>query len=143
MFQELEDHLRHCNNVRCPHVKYRYVSSQAINSHFSFLFDNKVRHRNSSVLHWSFLFSCMFEKVLHLFCLIIVVCLILQNNNPPSVILSLCHTNIRASVSQNWHVGLCVKQRLVSEGLHRPGKVLEFDLGPGKHLEFQNSAICP
>ena len=26
---------------------------------------------------------------------------------------------------------------------HRPGKVLEFYLGPGKLLEFQNSAICP
>ena len=29
------------------------------------------------------------------------------------------------------------------QGSHRPGKVLEFDLGPGKLLEFQNSAICP
>ena len=26
---------------------------------------------------------------------------------------------------------------------HRPGKVLEIDLGPGKLLEFENSAICP
>ena len=32
---------------------------------------------------------------------------------------------------------------LLPQGLHRPGKVLEFDLGPGKLLEFQNSAICP
>ena len=32
---------------------------------------------------------------------------------------------------------------LVLQGTHRPGKVLEFDLGPGKLLEFQNSAICP
>ena len=29
------------------------------------------------------------------------------------------------------------------QGSHRPGKVFEFDLGPGKLLEFQNSAICP
>ena len=29
------------------------------------------------------------------------------------------------------------------QGSHRHGKVLEFDLGPGKLLEFQNSAICP
>ena len=29
------------------------------------------------------------------------------------------------------------------QGSHRPGKVLEFDFGPGKLLEFQNSAICP
>ena len=29
------------------------------------------------------------------------------------------------------------------QGSHRPGKVLEFDLGPGKLLELQNSAICP
>ena len=29
------------------------------------------------------------------------------------------------------------------QGSHRPGKVLEFDLGPGKLLEFQKSAICP
>ena len=34
----------------------------------------------------------------------------------------------------------CIK---VGQGSHRPGKVLEFDLGPGKLLEFQNSAICP
>ena len=26
---------------------------------------------------------------------------------------------------------------------HRPGKVLEFDLGPGKLLEFEKSAFCP
>ena len=31
----------------------------------------------------------------------------------------------------------------ILQGLHRPGKDLEFDLGPGKLLEFQNSAICP
>ena len=31
----------------------------------------------------------------------------------------------------------------MGQGSHRPGKVLEFDLGPGKLLEFQNSAICP
>ena len=31
----------------------------------------------------------------------------------------------------------------LAQGSHRPGKVLEFDLGPGKLLEFQNSAICP
>ena len=29
------------------------------------------------------------------------------------------------------------------QGSHRPGKVFEFDLGPGKLLEFQNGAICP
>ena len=29
------------------------------------------------------------------------------------------------------------------QGSHRPGKFLEFDLGPGKPLEFQNSATCP
>ena len=29
------------------------------------------------------------------------------------------------------------------QGLHRPGKVLEFDLGPGKLLKFENWAICP
>ena len=29
------------------------------------------------------------------------------------------------------------------QGSHRPGKVLEFDLGPEKLLEFQNTAICP
>ena len=29
------------------------------------------------------------------------------------------------------------------QGSHIPGKILEFDLGPGKLLEFQNSAICP
>ena len=29
-----------------------------------------------------------------------------------------------------------------AQGSHRPGKVLEFDLSPGKLLEFQNSAIC-
>ena len=28
------------------------------------------------------------------------------------------------------------------QGSHRPGKVLEFDLGPGK-LEFEKSAFCP
>ena len=32
---------------------------------------------------------------------------------------------------------------LCDQGSHRPGKVLEFDLGPGKLLEFQNSGICP
>ena len=32
---------------------------------------------------------------------------------------------------------------IVSQGSHRPGKVLEIDLGPGKLLEFENSAICP
>ena len=32
---------------------------------------------------------------------------------------------------------------VVHQGSHRPGKVLEFYLGPGKLLEFQNSAICP
>ena len=31
----------------------------------------------------------------------------------------------------------------LKQGSHRPGKVLEFDLGPGKLLEFQISAICP
>ena len=30
----------------------------------------------------------------------------------------------------------------VIQGSHRPGKVVEFDLGPGKLLEFQNSAFC-
>ena len=30
----------------------------------------------------------------------------------------------------------------VDQGSHRPGKVLEFDLGPGKLLEFENSAFC-
>ena len=29
------------------------------------------------------------------------------------------------------------------QGSHRPGKVLEFDLGPGKLLEFLKTAICP
>ena len=29
-----------------------------------------------------------------------------------------------------------------AQGSERPGKVLEFDLGPGKLWEFQNSAIC-
>ena len=28
-------------------------------------------------------------------------------------------------------------------GSHRPGKVLELDLGPGKLLEFEKSAFCP
>ena len=32
---------------------------------------------------------------------------------------------------------------MLLQGAHRPGKVLEFDLGPGKLLEFQNSAISP
>ena len=32
---------------------------------------------------------------------------------------------------------------LHNQGSNRPGKVLEFDLGPGKLLEFQNSVICP
>ena len=32
---------------------------------------------------------------------------------------------------------------LIIQGSHRPGKVLEFYLGPGKLLEFQNSTICP
>ena len=31
----------------------------------------------------------------------------------------------------------------MTQGSHRPGKVLKFDLGPGKLLEFRNSAICP
>ena len=31
----------------------------------------------------------------------------------------------------------------IFQGLHRPGKVLEFDLGPGKLLECEISAICP
>ena len=35
------------------------------------------------------------------------------------------------------------RQRHTGQGSHRPGKVLEFDLGPGKLLEFQNSVICP
>ena len=29
------------------------------------------------------------------------------------------------------------------QGSHRPGKVFEFDLGPGKLLEFEKSAFCP
>ena len=29
------------------------------------------------------------------------------------------------------------------QGLDRPGKILELDLGPGKLLEFENSAFCP
>ena len=29
------------------------------------------------------------------------------------------------------------------QGSHRPGKVLEFDLGPGKLLESEKSAFCP
>ena len=29
------------------------------------------------------------------------------------------------------------------QGSHRPGKVLEFVLGPGKLMEFENSAFCP
>ena len=29
------------------------------------------------------------------------------------------------------------------EGSHRPGKVIEIDLGPEKLLELENSAICP
>ena len=32
---------------------------------------------------------------------------------------------------------------MIKQGSHIPGKVREFDLGPGKLLEFQNSAICP
>ena len=36
-----------------------------------------------------------------------------------------------------------MKRKRLEQGSHRPGKVLEFDLGPGKLLEFQNSAICP
>ena len=35
------------------------------------------------------------------------------------------------------------KENFPYQGSHRPGKVLEFDLGPGKLLEFQRSAICP
>ena len=31
----------------------------------------------------------------------------------------------------------------LEKGSHRPGKVIEFDLGPGKLPEFQNSVICP
>ena len=30
----------------------------------------------------------------------------------------------------------------LDQGSHIPGKVLEFDLGPGKLLEFEKSAIC-
>ena len=29
------------------------------------------------------------------------------------------------------------------QGSHRPGKVLEFDLGSKKILEFEKSAFCP
>ena len=32
--------------------------------------------------------------------------------------------------------------KIVNQGSHRPGKVLEFDLGPGK-LELEKSAFCP
>ena len=32
---------------------------------------------------------------------------------------------------------------VTNQGSHRPGKVLEIDLGRGKPLEFENSAICP
>ena len=31
----------------------------------------------------------------------------------------------------------------IPQGSHRSGKVLEFDLGPGKLLEFGKSAFCP
>ena len=31
----------------------------------------------------------------------------------------------------------------MNQGSHRPGKVLEIELGPGIVLEFGNSAICP
>ena len=31
----------------------------------------------------------------------------------------------------------------LQQGLHRPRKVLSLDFGPGKLLEFENSAICP
>ena len=36
---------------------------------------------------------------------------------------------------------LLLWQLKVSEGLQRPGNVLEFDLGPGKLLEFAKSEI--
>ena len=29
----------------------------------------------------------------------------------------------------------------IMQDLHRPGKVLEFDLGPGKLMEFEKSAF--
>ena len=35
------------------------------------------------------------------------------------------------------------KERVLIQGSHRPGKVLEFDLGHGKLLEFEKSAFCP
>ena len=37
----------------------------------------------------------------------------------------------------------CPLYVILTQGSHRPGKVLEFDLGPGKLLEFENSAFCP
>ena len=33
--------------------------------------------------------------------------------------------------------------KVSTQGSHRPGKVLEFDLGPGKLLKFEKSAFCP
>ena len=36
---------------------------------------------------------------------------------------------------------LSVKESITHQGSHRPGKVLEFDLGPGKLLEFEKSAF--
>ena len=32
---------------------------------------------------------------------------------------------------------------LINQGSHRPGKILEFDIGLGKLIEFVESAICP
>ena len=46
---------------------------------------------------------------------------------------------------QNFSAYICkyfLTQRHLSPGSHRPGKVLEFDLGPGK-LEFEHISFCP
>ena len=60
------------------------------------------------------------------------------------VLYVLCFTRPRYQVSVYRTIGPLVSKILyIVQGLHRPGKVLEFDLGPGKLLEFENSAICP
>ena len=40
-------------------------------------------------------------------------------------------------------VVLIVTLSVFKQSPDRPGKVLKFDLGPGKLLEFEKSAFCP
>ena len=43
----------------------------------------------------------------------------------------------------NEYLLICFKGSPEKQGSHRPGRLLEFDLGRGKLLKFENSAICP